>query len=197
LSPDFLKVRLDTALLALSGILAPTTVQAWGKSEPRIKTAMLYKQQKFNLSREETEGYSKLEVELISSMGPPHDSKTARPVEALAIIRARAEATVTNIKALIGFFDLDPTRALDIILDVFQDNILHHHVFFRELLKASPWGDHTVPEVSKQDGATSEERVLLPDGSFKFKPRSSSSVCAQILGFKFAWYSVSGCVRRL
>lgn len=40
-----------------------------------------YKQQKFNLLREETEGYSKLEVELLSGMGRPHDSRTARPAE--------------------------------------------------------------------------------------------------------------------
>lgn len=42
---------------------------------------MLYKQQKFNLLREESEGYSKLEVELLSSMGSPHSNRTAQPSE--------------------------------------------------------------------------------------------------------------------
>lgn len=183
---DFLKQRLDFQLLEAAGLLSAAAVQQWTKQEPRIKTSLLYKQQKFNLLREETEGYSKLEVELLANMGPPHEAKTARPAEPLVNIRKRASKTVENIKGLIGYFDLDPIRTLDIILDVFADNVLYHHVFFRELLKASPWAPKK--ELAQANGYHTES--LLPDGSMG-SSTTGSSVCAQILGFKFAWYNVS------
>ncbi|PCH34941.1 hypothetical protein WOLCODRAFT_159437 [Wolfiporia cocos MD-104 SS10] len=39
---------------------------------------------KFNLLREQSEGYSKLVTELTSSLGPPHSPETGRPTESLA-----------------------------------------------------------------------------------------------------------------
>ncbi|VDM22967.1 unnamed protein product [Hydatigera taeniaeformis] len=68
----------------------------------RIKTRLFYKQQKFNLLREESEGYAKLIVDLSNT-----------PV-------GSAEVCITHIRSLIGYFDLDPNRVLDIILDVFE-----------------------------------------------------------------------------
>ncbi|KAK2152633.1 hypothetical protein LSH36_324g03014 [Paralvinella palmiformis] len=63
-----------------------------------------YKQQKFNLLREETEGYSKLITELNV------DS-----------VEDRCHLVVLeNIKSLIGCFNLDPNRVLDIILESFE-----------------------------------------------------------------------------
>lgn len=168
--------------------------------------------------REESEGYSKLETELLTSMGNPHNNRTAQPVEPyvpglqgqmkeghcaygtsailtrrIAITRKRVESTLTNIKALIGYFDLDPARALDVILDVFADNILYHHVFFRELLRLSPWA----PRTGKSHGTSlNSNRVnevkgfYLPDGSLPSVREGANTICTQILGFKFAWYTV-------
>ncbi|KAL5112274.1 THO complex subunit 2 [Taenia crassiceps] len=68
----------------------------------RIKTRLFYKQQKFNLLREESEGYAKLIVDLSNA-----------PV-------GSAEVCITHVRSLIGYFDLDPNRVLDIILDVFE-----------------------------------------------------------------------------
>ena len=68
----------------------------------RIKTRLFYKQQKFNLLREESEGYAKLIVDLSSA-----------PV-------GSAKASIIHVRSLIGYFDLDPNRVLDIILDVFE-----------------------------------------------------------------------------
>ena len=189
-SADFLKQRFDLPLLEAVGLLSSADVQQWTKLETRIKTSLLYKQQKFNLLREETEGYSKLEVELLANMGAPHDARTARPAEPLANIRKRAAKTVENIKGLIGYFDLDPSRTLDIILDVFADNVLYHHVFFRELLRLSPWAPKSHTR-TQQD--SSERTSLLPDGSLGEARTDSTSMCAQILGFKFAWFAV-GCL---
>lgn len=81
LSTELLKQRLDIPLLQLSGIFTAQASTIWTRTEARTKTSLLYKQQKYNLLREESEGYSKLEVELLSSMGSPHSSRTAQPAE--------------------------------------------------------------------------------------------------------------------
>ena len=93
-----------------------------------------YKQNKFNLLREQSEGYSKLTTELTSSLGPPHSTSTGYPVESTEAIEARARPTWERALGLIGYFDLDPNRALDIILDVFSIHLATHHAFFISLL---------------------------------------------------------------
>ncbi|CAH8568858.1 unnamed protein product [Heterobilharzia americana] len=67
----------------------------------RTKTRLFFKQQKFNLLREENEGYAKLITELCQTS--PNGSM---------------EDVMTQIRSLIGYFDLDPNRVLDLILDV-------------------------------------------------------------------------------
>lgn len=70
-------------------------------------TKNLFEQQKFNLFREESEGYTKLLVELL--LVRDKDSK---------------EILEKNVFSLIGYFDLDPNRVIDIILEalVFNSN---------------------------------------------------------------------------
>ena len=76
-----------------------------------------YKQQKYNLFREECEGYAKLVTEL------NQDLSTTSPAEILEVI-----------KSIIGYFNLDPNRVLDIILESFECQ-LEQHDFFIELLR--------------------------------------------------------------
>ena len=76
-----------------------------------------YKQQKYNLFREECEGYAKLVTEL------NQDLSTISPAEILEVI-----------KSIIGYFNLDPNRVLDIILESFECQ-LDQHDFFIELLR--------------------------------------------------------------
>lgn len=171
---DLAKQRLEYPLLQAAGLLTPEKAAAWGKSEPRIRTNLLYKQQKFNLLREESEGYSKLSLELASSMGPAHDARTALPIEPESVLRTRAERTITNIQSLIGYFDLDPTRALDVLLDAFQDNIVTHNAFFLQVLRLSPWC------------------AGLPMHSEAGSESARTNIVPQIMGFKFSWYAVSG-----
>lgn len=73
----------------------------------RVVTQYLYEQQKFNLLREENEGFAKIMVEL----NQPNISLTG------------VEVVKKNIEALIGYFSLDPNRVLDIILDSFENNV--------------------------------------------------------------------------
>ncbi|KAK7790717.1 hypothetical protein R5R35_007956 [Gryllus longicercus] len=70
----------------------------------KVKTKLYYKQRKFNLFREESEGYAKLITELNQEI-----SGNVTPGNILEVI-----------KSLIGCFNLDPNRVLDIILESFE-----------------------------------------------------------------------------
>src|SRR5690349_5673845 len=98
-----------------------------------------YKQTRYNLLREQSEGYSKLVTELYQSVGPAHDVSTGDPAETKARLVQRAQETWARIVALIGFFDLDPNRVVDIFLDCFEAHLATHWSFFLELLRCSPW----------------------------------------------------------
>ncbi|KAI4313667.1 hypothetical protein L6164_026626 [Bauhinia variegata] len=71
--------------------------------EVRVNTRLLYQQTKFNLLREESEGYAKLITLLCRDPEAPTQKASA--------------ATIGIIKSLIGHFDLDPNRVFDIVLE--------------------------------------------------------------------------------
>lgn len=170
-----------------------------------------YKQNKFNLLREQSEGYSKLTAELTSSLGPAHATATGRPTEPYSAIKERARPVWEKVISLVGYFDLDPNRALDLILDVLSVNLATHYSFFVALLSFSPWSaSYRRPD---EDEAIATD---LPPGSFKGKtldevltladrkPRGTPPVVfagpesrvlmAQVLGFKFSHYHVRSSV---
>ena len=72
---------------------------------------------KFNLMREETEGFSKVLSLLNTSISPQN-----------------VETKKGDLFALIGYFDLDPNRVLDLVLDVYAENIQNHA--FQQLILA-------------------------------------------------------------
>ncbi|KAI9909409.1 hypothetical protein PsorP6_014730 [Peronosclerospora sorghi] len=82
--------------------LAPEP-QVLAKKMVRINTKTLYTQTKYNLLREETEGFSKVLCLL-------HTGVTT----------SQLDATITDLMTLIGFFDLDANRVLDLVLDVYE-----------------------------------------------------------------------------
>ncbi|KAK2170242.1 hypothetical protein NP493_1156g01008 [Ridgeia piscesae] len=101
--PDcLLKERLDLDTLETMGIIHAK--QTFQQKYVKVKTKLYYKQQKFNLLREESEGYSKLITEL--------NQDFAEGVSCLDILE--------NIKSLIGCFSLDPNRVLDVLLESFE-----------------------------------------------------------------------------
>ena len=93
----------------------------------RQATHLLYRQANYNLLREETEGYSKLVAELfsISDGGQAY-------IEVV-------EDAFEKIKGLIGTFDLDVGRVLDITMDVFASLLIKNYRFFVKLLRVSSW----------------------------------------------------------
>ncbi|KAL1944225.1 hypothetical protein VTO73DRAFT_3410 [Trametes versicolor] len=203
IDPDICRERLDLALVANVGLVADKT--AFERKEIRTRTGLFYKQNKFNLLREESEGYSKLTAELTSSLGPSHSSSTGYPSEPIEVIEARALPTWERALGLIGYFDLDPNRVLDILLDIFSVHLATHSSFFISLLSFSPWGRR------EQRGVKREDMVVEPDaGRFKGKSlfevlkiaeaesgahlddvdSSNARVLAQVLGFKFTYYQL-------
>ncbi|GAB4828694.1 THO complex subunit 2 [Ancistrocladus abbreviatus] len=90
--------------------------------EVRVNTRLLYQQTKFNLLREESEGYAKLVTLLCQG-------SEAASVNASA-------STVGIIKSLIGHFDLDPNRVFDVVLECFE--LQPHNKLFLNLIPIFP-----------------------------------------------------------
>ncbi|CAH3192277.1 unnamed protein product [Porites evermanni] len=112
-----LKERLDVETLDTLGIIQ--SQKAFNQKYVRTKTKLFYKQQKFNLLREESEGYAKLVTEL--------GQEISRHVTSARVLE--------NIKSLIGRFNLDPNKTLDVLLDSFECRI-DLEDFFLPLLKS-------------------------------------------------------------
>ena len=70
-------------------------------NKKKINTKLIYELNKFNLLREENEGFSRVITELTQSN----------------IDDSNVHSVIENIFSLIGFFRVDPNRVIDIILD--------------------------------------------------------------------------------
>jgi len=81
------------------------------KKEIRVRSYSLFLQQKYNLLREESEGYAKMLTEIFHFMSTPAEQ---RPDPSVLTMHAQA---------LIGFFDLDPNRVMDLILEGFEAHV--------------------------------------------------------------------------
>ncbi|KAF8324471.1 transcription factor/nuclear export subunit protein 2-domain-containing protein [Cantharellus anzutake] len=164
----------------------------------RVRTTTYYKQTTFNLLREQSEGYSKLMTELVAAVGLAHDPSTGLPAESMAELRARAQVAWNKVVGLMGVFDLNPNRVLDVILDIFANHVLNHYSFFLELLRLSSWAPSsiesqydksaTVVSAGSYEGMKFEDVLMIAElgPNVPDPPRpTSSSVLAQILGFKY------------
>jgi THO complex subunit 2 len=108
-SEKMLKERLEIETLQEFNIVNKTFYTKFIK----IKTKLYYKQRRFNLFREENEGYAKLMTELNKEFGE-NDSR---------------HNTIEMVKSLIGCFNVDPNRVLDIILESFEIRPERHELF--------------------------------------------------------------------
>jgi len=143
-SEPLVKERLDYETVGDAGMIANKKLVA--SKFIKLKTRLFYKQQKFNLLREESEGYSKLITEL--SLDEPSNEFDVQYM--LRVVRS-----------LIGCFNLDPNRVLDIILEAFEQRprlessfvslireFLDDHVTLTQVLafKFSFYGHESTPE---------------------------------------------------
>lgn len=116
ISADMLKLSLEFNLLCGAGILKDET--AIRSKLLKCNTQLIYRQQKYNLLREESEGYSKLFTLLCSAPPPPQV----------------VEPHIRQLTSVIGYFDLDPNRVIDLVLDAFQQQLWN--MSFVEVLHA-------------------------------------------------------------
>ncbi|EED12980.1 THO complex component (Rlr1), putative [Talaromyces stipitatus ATCC 10500] len=123
ISPALLRLELDTNLIQSLGLVRDT----FTRIGIRKQTNILYRQSNYNLLREESEGYSKLVTELFTT------SNTESPSSEIV------EETFERVKAMIGAFDLDVGRVLDVTLDVFAAVLVKKYHFFVRFLRASSW----------------------------------------------------------
>lgn len=123
-----LKERLEIETIGDAGIVK--NKKNFHTKQIKVKTKLFYKQQKFNLVREETEGYAKLITELNQDIS---DSVTPQSI-------------IMVIRSLIGGFNLDPNRVLDLILEGLESRPTNHK-FYTDLLKLFPCESTTVSEL--------------------------------------------------
>eukprot|EP00889_Picochlorum_renovo_P001076 jgi/Picre1/28106/NNA_003513.t1 len=109
----------DGEFMEVAGLVSSYR-DGWRKREIRLNTRNVYAQRKFNLLREESEGYSKI-VTVLNQAGSARVSKT------------NLSGVVAEIKSLIGYFDLDPNRVSSLILDAFA--VYPHNESFITLIK--------------------------------------------------------------
>ena len=117
---SLMMTSLSLKLLAGAGVIKDEKFFQ-GKMK-RLLTTLVYKQQKFNLLREETEGYSKLAVILCSLPLPQAQSqlqsqsqassRTAGPgnESSSGTVDHEVSRYINQVLALIGHFDLDANR---------------------------------------------------------------------------------------
>lgn len=123
ISPMLMRKVLDPQFLHNMGLIRST----FTKAGIRLSTNLLYRQANYNLLREETEGYSKLATDLFTT--------AYREQPYLTTVQRSFE----RVKGLIGTFDLDVGRVLDVTLDVTAAVLVRHFRFFVKLLRISSW----------------------------------------------------------
>ncbi|KAL4870581.1 hypothetical protein BDV12DRAFT_195304 [Aspergillus spectabilis] len=141
ISVALMRHQLETPLLQSLGLVRDT----FTRMGIRKQTNLLYRQSNYNLLREESEGYSKLLTELFTtSNNEPPSSEVV-------------EDTFERVKAMIGAFDMDVGRVLDVTLDVFAAVLVKQYRFFVKLLRASSWwpkedSSRSISERSRESG---------------------------------------------
>jgi THO complex subunit 2 len=191
--PTDLAIELvDKNLLQESSIISSS--QILGTRSVRINTGLLYKQQKFNLLREENEGYAKLSHEFNLALSELPKGGFIDGSE----ITARSNQLLTVVNALIGYFELDPNRVLDNVLDICSQNLLSHARFILHFLHHSPWAPPSLaasPPFSFIDKSEKRRRLdsMQRDftGHFTAEMRlpGGSKLAARLLGFKLLFFA--------
>jgi THO complex subunit 2 len=149
LSPKLVREVLDAPALQQLGLIRDNFV----KLGIKYATNQLYRQANYNLLREESEGYSKLAAELYRT---PYQSQGHHD---FALVQASWE----RIKGLIGTFDLDVGRVLDVVIDVFSATMLRNLMFFTRLLRISSWWPRNQIEHSEKALTGGLPKWALPE----------------------------------
>lgn len=165
----------------------PHNEQTFGRSYVKRSTALFYKQSKYNLLRESSEGFSGLIVLLTSTDALSDNSLKETDVE----VRARAQRVWSKVMGLIGYFNLSPPRVLDVILEIASCHVAAHWRFWLELIRCSPWGgvEKEISGKGKEKAQVNwgEEECAAVGGILQW---DGDRVLAQVLGAKFGFCQV-------
>ncbi|KAK0862125.1 THO2 plays a role in transcriptional elongation [Friedmanniomyces endolithicus] len=125
IDPEVIRQDLDVPLLAALPLVRST----FDRMRTRKTTSSLYRQANFNLLREETEGYAKLLTEYFNIAEEANKAPTPDV----------AENAFHRIMALVGAFDLDVGRVLDITLDISANSLVKDYAFYIKFYRCSSW----------------------------------------------------------
>jgi THO complex subunit 2 len=146
--------RVQPATNHSAGILA-INASDWDKQKNRIRTALFYKQQKYNLMREESEGYAKLVTELNIN----HTDAKSAP-----------DTVMVNIQALIGHFALDPNRVLAEIVGAFENSnptlLSHGRTVFVAVLRQYKTGPTSLSNLLGFRFSEQEDSHSIPESLY-------------------------------
>ncbi|KAJ1955071.1 THO2 plays a role in transcriptional elongation, partial [Linderina pennispora] len=148
--------RWEGKMLEATGVVKSADI--YNRKYVRLYTTLNFKQTKYNLVREQSEGFSKLltmimwatmkvpqsEItpEILERLDSSSDRLGPRSMAAIREIPVLQECVgdlLRNIKGVIGQFSLDPNRVVDILLDCFITDVRVSWAFFLALIDASPW----------------------------------------------------------
>lgn len=148
-----MRTEMESDLLSTLGLVR----DSFSKMAVRKATHALYRQSNYNLLREESEGYSKLMTEYFTTVNSEPPSQEV------------ISETYQRVNALIGAFDLDIGRVLDVTLDVFANLLVKHGKFFVKYLRTSAWW----PESRGLEGLEWEEPdvTTLPQWAHPSSPQ--------------------------
>jgi THO complex subunit 2 len=125
IDPEIMRQELDVPLLTSLGLVRST----FERMRARKTTNQLYRQANFNLLREETEGYAKLLTDYYNAATESAHSDDAE----------MAKDAYFRIMALVGAFDLDVGRVLDITIDISASLLVKSFRFFVKFYRRSSW----------------------------------------------------------
>jgi THO complex subunit 2 len=196
LPSHFPNLLLSPPLLLALG-LHPTPHQPAILQRAYVKrnTTLFYKQSKYNLLRESSEGFSGLIVLLTG----PDALSDHIDEESDAEVRRRASRVWSKIMGLIGYFNLSPPRVLDLILEVSSKHVAAHWRFWLELIRCSPWGAGEKSGAKGKGKGKGKGKERAVDSGWAEEEVENISevlqwdgdrVLAQVLGVKFGFYQV-------
>ncbi|KAJ1652737.1 THO2 plays a role in transcriptional elongation, partial [Dispira simplex] len=174
---SLLKERWEPELLEAVKVIPSATL--FSKKSIRINTTRLYRQFKFNLMREESEGFSKLIVFVTHAMenviiDTPQDT-----------LRTVASELWDKIQTTMGYFSLDFNRTIDLLLDLFISHVETQYPFFLELLRQMSL---LTPSSTVSPLVSPREPFRLDRADLPGILAQGSMRLAQLLSFKFRMY---------
>lgn len=175
-------------LLTLNLHPSPHNPQALQRAYVKRNTTLFFKQSKYNLLRESSEGFSGLIVLLT---GPDALLRQSPAEESDQSRKDRAKRVWAKVMGLIGYFNLSPPRVLDIVLEISSCQVAVHWRFFLDLLRCSPWGAAADTQ-GKGKGKAMDVRWVDEEmwSIAEAMEEGGDRVLSQVLGVKFGFYQV-------